>query len=248
MKTPEHDDDLELVAHRFEWARIRLNLNVEDVVREAGYEDIDKGCRRLRNLEDGKPQPESIYARFGQVLDIDLEQLAEDLEQQRRHRYEKDRQQMPPRELGALLESARDREDLTVEQAASRTDEIVSVRRLRRLEGGRDRFPSDAEIEALAQALSVSVEAIRNVCERERRIYDRRGDEPLLIMRAVPGFYTTTPLPQPSSTLQKLQYAQQFAKEKNVSVCLVFPDRRSVYIDPDGNRCESHRPPSMSVG
>lgn len=248
MQTPEHTDDLDLVAHRFEWARIRLNLRVVEVVCEAGFDNVEKGCQKLRDIEDGQPQPPSIYARFARVLNIDLDKLEEDLKQQRHERHRRFRQEIPPPQLGDLLQSARHKAEMSVEEVASRTQGAVSPKRLHRLEGGRDRFPTDDEIEALAAALSIKEEAIRAVYERERRVYDEQDKAPKLVMRALPGFYVNVSLPQPASTKQQLDYAMEYSRELNKKVCLVFTDGRSIYINPDGERSETFDPPSMSIG
>lgn len=247
MKTPEHTEELDLVAHRFEWARIRLNLRVVEVVLEAGYENENKGCRRLRAIEDADPQPTPVYPRFAGVLGIDLEELVEELEQQRQQRLERHRQQMPPREFGALLESARESAEMTVEQVAAGTEGVINSERCHRLEAGRARLPSDREIEALAEPLGVDTRALRQAASRERKVYDRHDNSPTFVIRAVPGFYVNSPLPQPASTKQHLEYATNFAVEKGFRVCLVFFDGRSVYIEPNRSQSESFDPPSMSV-
>lgn len=247
MQSPEHPEDLNHIAHRFQWARIRLNLRVAEVARETGCENIDEGCRSLRAIEDAEPQPAGIYERFARVLDIDLGELTEALHEKRRHRLEKLRQDLPPRRLGKLLETVLDREEMTVEQAAASTTGEVDPNRLHRLVKGRDRLPTDGEIEALAEALDIDPQALRNARMWERDVYDRRGDVPRLIVRAVPGFYVAQPLFEPGSTKEYLDYAARFARDRQTKVCLVFGDGRSVYIDPDGSRHESFESPSMNL-
>ncbi len=252
MKLPTHKEELDHVAHRFEWARITLNLRVVEVVREAGYENINKGCRRLSAIEDGSPQPHiSVYERFAHILDIDLELLQEELEEIREARRRRIRQDMPPRILGALFEQARRELNLTEEEIVARTELEPTdhyERRLRRLDSGKARFPTDDEIDEFARALSLSPEAIGRAFEKERRYYDRRDDIPFFILRAIPGVAINLSFPHPMSTKMHLDYATRYAADRKAKVCLVFGDGRSVYINPDGTRSECYEPPHMTIG
>ncbi len=247
MNTPEHHEDLQLVAHHFEWARIRLNLHIIEVARQADCDDIDNGCTQLREIENATPQPAEVYARFAPVLNIDLDGLEEQLQQRRDRRLEQHRQDIPARRLGAVLESVRTNADMSVDQVVDGTDGLVGTRRYHRLEKGRDRLPSGAELQALAKSFDIDVDALRWAAAQQRRVYDRLTDTPTFVARAVPGFYVTSPLPQPASTKQHLDYATTFARQKCVQVCLVFADSRSVYIKPDGTRRERFEPPSTTV-
>ncbi len=252
MKLPIHSEELDHVAHRFEWARIQLNLRVVEVVREAGYKNTNRGCRRLRAIENASPQNHiSVYERFAHVLDIDLDELEEELEEVREDRRRRIRQDMPPRILGTLLEKARRRLELTEPEVIARTDLEPAdhyERRFRRLEAGKARFPTAPEIEHFARALSIPAQAIRQAFEKERLVYDRCDDCPHLILRAIPGVAVTLPIPSRRSTKWYLEYADEYASHRRAKVCLVFKDGRSVYINPDGTRSECFEPPYMTIG
>lgn len=250
MKLPTCKSELDHVAHRFEWARLRLNLRIVEVVRETGTQNINKGCRRLRAIENGSPQPLSIYNSFAPVLDIDLDELHEELEDIREQRRQKIRQDMPPRILGALLEKGRQSLDLVEDEVIARTalePPEDYVRRFRRLEAGKARFPTDDEIEAFGSVLLISPKAIRRAFEKERRPYDRRDDGPELLLRAIPAVAVRLPIPHNRSTKWYLDYAGEYAEDRQVKVCLVFGDGRSVYINPNGTRIECYQPPHMTL-
>lgn len=251
MKPPTQKEELEHVAHRFRWARLTLNLRVIEVADEAGYTDIDEGCRTLRAIEDGAPQPLiGVYERFAHVLDIDLDDLEAELETLREKRRQKIRQDVPRRILGSLIETSRRRLDLTEEEVIALTQLVPAdhyKRRLRRLEAGKARFPTDIETEQFARALRIPPQAIRRAFGKERRIYDRRDDTPELIMHAMPTVGASVPLPDSRSTKWYLDYAEEYARDNEAKVCLVFGDGRSVYIDPDGTRAESYKPPRTAL-
>lgn len=251
MKLPTAKEELDHIAQRFQWARLTLNLRIEEAVGEAGSDDIDDGCQRLRAIENSTPQPDiGTYERFARVLDIDLDELHEELEALREQRRRTIRQDLPPRILGRLIEAARQKLGLTDTEIVDRTQLAPTKRyerRLRRLEAGKARFPTDDEIEAFAPALSVSTEAMRRAFEEERRVYDRRHDGPRLFMRVMPAVSASVPIPDSRSTKWYLDYADDYARDRAAKVCLVFGDERSVYINPDGTRTERYQPPRMAL-
>ena len=245
MDRPIHNDDLSFLAHRFQSTRIRLNLRVPEVLDEADYR---MGCDHVRDIERGKPVPDAVYERIAQVLEIDFEKLTDELRNRCEERLRVPPQDLPPRVLGKLLASARNNAGLTVEETISRTGLSPSQtyeRRLRRLEAGRDRLPAPHVLEALADALGISPYRLFDAYMKECEYYDEMGGQPNLIIRAMAAVYLPQPLPQGLDTAVYLDQAAAFSVEVNRRVALVFPDKRSVYIRPDGLRAESFRPPTM---
>ena len=259
------EEDLSYIAHLFKSTRIKLNLRAVEVVREAGYKNTAKGCRRLKHIEGGKKKEAvPVYKRFAHVLDIDWEEFKEELRERSRKRREEWDRHLPPRRLGSLLRKARERKELSVEEVIDKIDfsdkipedadeealEEAKVRwrrRLRRLESGSARFPSEVELRAFAGALEVPTEGLRCAAIDERAVYDRQRGVPQCIIRAVPGFYVQKKLPQGCSTLDAIDYAENFSDETNLKVCLVFPDRRALYFNPKTGRHENFTPPSMRL-
>lgn len=264
------EEDLSYIAHLFKSTRIKLNLRVVEVVREAGYKNIAKGCRRLRHIERGKEKEAvPVYKRFAQVLDIDWEELKEELRERSRKRRDARDRHLPPPRLGSLLRQARERRELSVEEVIDRIDFSDKIpedadeealeealeeakkrwrRRLRRLESGEARFPSEVELRAFAGALKVTTAGLRCAAIDERAVYDKQRGVPECIIRAVPGFYVQKKLPQGCSTLDAIDYAENFSDETNIRVCLIFPDRRALYFNPRTGRHENFRRPSMRLG
>ncbi len=250
------EEDLSYIAHLFESARIKLNLRRVEVVREAGYKNTAKGCRRLKHIEGGEQEALPVYERFAHVLDIDWEEVKEEIRERRRKRREERDQLLPPRRLGSLLRKARERKELSVEEVIDRVEDSTNLseearerweRRFRRLESGSARFPSEVELRAFAGALEVPTEGLRCAAIDERAVYDRQRGVPQCIIRAVPGFYVQKKLPQGCSTLDAIDYAENFSDETNLKVCLVFPDRRALYFNPKTGRHENFTPPSMRL-
>ncbi len=90
-----HRDDLAWLADQFEQARKQAELGREELVREAGYQNITKGLRRLDHIESGdrsSPDPR-VLARFADILDSDMASVWETIrtrdEKRRREVWEK---------------------------------------------------------------------------------------------------------------------------------------------------------------
>ena len=259
MQRPIDRDDLNHLATLFQSTRIRLNLTIIDVVREAGYKNTNKGCRHLRHLERSRELPsDEIYQRFAQVLDIDFTELEADIAARREARRTIPPQDLPPRILGALLERARQAAGLThkeLTEALGWLPRDIRERRLRRLEAGRDRFPSNTELQELASALSLSIDTLKAARHQEYAHYDNLKKAPKFIFRAMPAIYITQSLPDDlnpatasAATAGAIAYAEEFATLRGFNTCLVFPDSRSLYLFPSGSRSESFEPPQMRLG
>lgn len=90
-----HRDDLAWLSDQLEQARRQAGLDREELVREAGYQNITKGLRRLDHIESGdhsSPNPR-VLDRFADVLGIDMasvwQRIRDRDEKRRREAWEK---------------------------------------------------------------------------------------------------------------------------------------------------------------
>ncbi len=247
-----HVDDLEFLGDRFKEARERLGLRRVELVREAGYKNTNKGCRRIRHIERGEPPlaDERVLRRFAHVLELDLEALWDEVRQRHRARLEAEREGHELW-LGGLLRRAREEAGLTVEETIERAGLEPSARferRLRKFETGEYRFAMQHELEGLCGALDIRELKAFAALQKECEYYDDLDGRPTVVLRLIPAFYTTKTYPDHFTTADVLEFASEFSAEKGLKVCVVFPDKRSVFIERDGYHFETWEPPSMSIG
>ena len=238
-----HVDDLRFIGERFEAARRRVGLSRVELVREAGYENTAKGCRRIRNIERGEATDGDLRTleRFAWVLEIDLDQLEERIEErvEGRRRRELERH---PAWLGRMLRSARERSGSSREEvvrAAGLEPVERYARRLERYESAEWRFPADEELEALCGALGVPVATGRATLRQECAYYDELDGQPVVALKGVPGVAVPLEYPRPTCTERVFAFAERRANEEGRQVVTTLADGRSVFFEPGGDRFES---------
>ncbi len=247
-----HVDDLSFLGHRFKEARERLELSRVELVREAGYKNTNKGCRRIRHIERGDPPLADVRVlrRFAHVLELDLEALWRAVRQRHKARLEAEREAHEVW-LGSLLRSAREEAGLTVEETIERAGLEPRgrfERRLRKLETGEYRFAMQDELEGLCGALDIRELRAFAALQKECEYYDDLDGRPTIVLRLVPAFYTTKTYPDHFTAADVLDFAREFSADKGLKVCVVMQDKRSVFIEQGAYHTETWEPPSMSIG
>jgi transcriptional regulator with XRE-family HTH domain len=246
-----HVDDLRFLGDQFKEARKRLGLRRVELVREAGYQNTNKGCRRILHIERGEPPlaDERVLERFAHVLDLDLDQLFEETHEreQKRREEQRERQKMW---VGTLLKGAREQKGWSVEEVIEKAELSPADKyetRLERLESGEYRFPMMDELEALSETLDIAGLKAFAAYKKECEYYDRIGKKPSIVARLMPAFYNKVRYPEHFDTDRILRFAEEFSAKHGFKVCVTLPEGHSVYIEPDGHRFESRRSPTMSI-
>ncbi len=246
-----HVDDLRFLGDRFKEARKRLGLRRVELVREAGYKNINKGCRRIRHIESGEPPmaDRRVFERFAHALDLQLDELFGRIEQREKMRRQEELERHKLW-VGTLLNRAREQKGWGVEQTIDKAGLSPAekyARRLRRFESGEYRFPMDDELEALCEALEIPGLKALYARQKECEYYDRLDKKPRIVARLMPAFYNRVRYPEHFGTDRTLRFAADFSEEHGFRVCVTFSDGRAVYIEPDGYRFESNRQPTMTI-
>lgn len=247
-----HVDDLRFLGDRFKQARRQLGLRRVELVREAGYENINKGCRRILHIERGEPPlaDKRVLERFAHVLDLDLEELFDEIRQREEERREEQSKHQKVW-LGTLLKRARKQKGWNIEKVveeAKLSPVDKYAKRLRYFESGEYRFPMMDELEALADALDISGLKALAAFKRECEYYDRLDKKPSIVARLMPAFYNTLSYPEHYDTERILRFAEEFSAKHGFKVCVTLPQNRSVYVEPDGYRFELPQEPTMTIG
>lgn len=247
MKIHIYDNDLGFLGQRFKEARKAAGLRHIEVVREAGYKNINKGCRRIIEIERAeRKQTGAVYERFAHVLAMDLEELTEALLHER-HLVDKEwRENLPPAILGDVLRAARRRAGMDIDEVVHRCglEGLRTTRsRIARLESGEARFPSWGERYRLADTLSIKQDVLDRAYEEECALYDGQGTL-YALFRAVPTVPAIKRISGGLRTKEAISYARKLASEVGREVIVVFPDFRHLYISSGGSRREKLQPPS----
>ncbi len=250
MKRRIHVDDLRFLGAQFKQAREALGLRRVDVVREAGYQNLEKGCRRLIDIERAeKLEDERVLERFAHVLDLDLELLWAEVDRREDARCA-ERRRRQKMWVGTLLEHAREQKGWTLQQvveAAGLSPVEQYARRLERFEAGEYRFPMRDELEALCDALDVPFKIGVHALAKECDFYDRLDAKPRVVARLMPAVYSELSYPGGVTTAEVLAFAAAFSADRGLRVCVTFSGGRSVYLEPDGYRFESWEGPAMYI-
>lgn len=252
-----HEEDAIWLGKRLEAARTEAGLSRMDVVWELGLGRGADGVNWLEEIEAGGdviPDVERLR-RVGQIVGIDLEALAREIEERERRRLEAG----PPLVLGTLVRDHRERAGLTVRQmlANAELEPVEKYReRFESVESGEVRFLRDEELRCICEVIELPMERAREALCAEYAHYDRLQEGPLFVERFMPAIYgklsassvldENNPVGEVGGRSERaLRNAESYAADKERSVAVVFPDRRTIYVYPDGRRQESMRPPAM---
>jgi transcriptional regulator with XRE-family HTH domain len=151
--------------------------------------------------------------------------------------------------LGRLVADARKARGLTQQdlvRLAGYRNETKGLRRLRRIENGDDPLPAEHLLRPFVKALGLDEEAIlMTLCSDFAAL-----DEPTptrVVIRLMPGFYRSLPLPEGCTVEQAVELAKRFSAEKNLSCCVCLSRIRSIYVEPSGSERLSFSPPGCSI-
>lgn len=95
----------------------------------------------------------------------------------------------------------------------------------------------DDFLERLCGALELDPEGVREAMAKDRQEWEEWVNEPTeikIIIRIMATDYSPKAIPQGISTPAAVAYAQPFAKERRLNVCLVLSRKESVWIGSDG--------------
>ena len=253
-----HEEDAIWLGKRLEAARKEAGLSRMDVVRELGLDRAADGVGWLEKIEAGGDVIPDVdrLRRLGRIVGGDLDALAGEINERERRRLEAG----PPLVLGALVRDHRERAGLTVRELVANA-ELEPVEKYRErfesVESGEVRFLRDEELRRICEVVDLPLKRSREALRAEYAHYDRLEERPLFVERYMPAIYGRVGAssimdedgdngPGGGRTSRALQNAESYAADKGRSVAVVFPDRRTVYIYPDGRRRESMKPPAMS--
>lgn len=154
------------------------------------------------------------------------------------------------RPLGRLLQEARKARGWSISEtvaAAGLLPQAHFAERLVHIEEGRYRFPTDEELDGLAEALGLEAKNAWGAFDEECTYYDGLPGKPRVVMRLIPAFYSTLRYPDGLSTREILEFAGEKSSTMDRKVCVILQDGKAVYIEPGGERFESERPPYMRL-
>lgn len=245
-------EDIEFIARRFKQARDYAELTRLELVQKAGYENIDKGLRRLDRVESGEPplEPIGVYKRFAEVLPINLARLWDSVKDRIDERAA-EKAAEHARWLGPFLKRAREQQGMTVEEVYRKVGEdrdFWSAERLQNLESGTSRFASPGERIRLARVLDVAPVDLENAQRLETEYYDGLEGNPSIVVRLVAACYTTAAYPDDMTTAEILDFARNISGERRLRCCVVLQDTRSVFVNAHNHEFEKFSPPRMRIG
>ncbi len=241
-----HRADLPLVASRFTTARRDQGFSQPELVREAGYRNINKGLRRLRHLESGSPKAPDhrIIERFGYTLGLDLDALATELRHRQRKRQQarqKEAPPQPPRILGALLQKARNRRGLSIPQLVARLDVPHTDRlenRIKHLESGQLRLPTQTELLNLARPLALCPNRLLQARHNEADQIDRTAEPARMVLEVSPVIARSHHRYHQGDhpILEFLEHAETLAAREGWPAAIYNNPFPTIYVTPDGTR------------
>ena len=147
-----------------------------------------------------------------------------------------------PTHLSRLFQGRRLEQRLGLRQLARQCDYInltKGARRIQRFEGGGMSVPD--LLQKLAIVLDISDEEIHRGIQADKVEWEQWADEPIepqLIARLCAAAYSHKSIPPDLCTDREAMehFASEFAKEKQIKVCLVLSRRLRVWFDRDGRR------------
>ena len=152
--------------------------------------------------------------------------------------------------IGKLFRIARRKRGLSrvdVVKAAGWRNIDRGLRRLDRIEGGDQPFPLTALLQRFAPILGLDEAAMLAAMSEDFLELDQPVP-PQVVVRLIPGVYTSLQLPGDCPTEEAIEIAAAYSARKSFKVCVVLSKIRGLYIEPDGSRFEAFGLPYSSIG
>ena len=125
-------------------------------------------------------------------------------------------------------------------------NEAKGLRRLRTIEEGRDPLPAEHRFRPFTKALALDDETILMALCADFDALDK-PTPPKVVIRLMPGFYRTLPLPENCTPELAVDLAKRFSAQRGLRCCVCLSRIRSIYVEPDGSVELSFSPPGCSI-
>jgi hypothetical protein len=231
------------IAQRLESKRKSLGLNPTDSAEAAGYENLNKGRRRLKHLENADSQraDKRVLNRFLESLEIDRQVLDTELNSIEQTTFERRRQSTV---LAIALYEKRKELKLSYPDIIAQidTDDFIHPKQIERVE---TRFPPLRRLIPLSDALDVSSNELEALLEDEYQTYNQYLESPTIskmIRRPAAGCIDTEDVTH-LNTSEIIQRAEKKAADLPDAgrpiVVASLNDHRKVKVTPDADRWEA---------